>query len=132
MKPWRPYLPVICTSWALTAVYLNLGNRAGLAFSLCALVPQPVIWWTDRRNHLARQRRQAGPPVDLVDAPSRAWVVLHDGTHVDCTLVRTGPRTWQARPVRPLGAGEVETALVNRLPEGASVFFDHRTTERTK
>lgn len=132
MRPWRPYLPVFCTTWALTAVYVNLGNRAGLGISLVALAPQPFIWWSHRRTHLARRVRELGAPVDLVDAPSRAWVVCHDGTRVDCTLTRTGPRTWQARPVRPVGAVEVAAALVDRLPDQASVVIDHSTTEHTK
>ncbi|MGW0681795.1 hypothetical protein ACWD2L_00335 [Streptomyces sp. NPDC002754] len=134
MKPWRPYVPVFCTSMALTAIVVNVGNPLGMAASGLAVAIQPFVWRSDHRAYLARRSRRDRlmndrMPVDLVDAPRQAWVTLHDGERVDCTIVRTGPREWSATPVRDVAVTDVASACVDQIPAYADVAFALRTSE---
>lgn len=134
MKPWRPYLPVFFTCWAVTVFIANWGDDLGMIAGGIAVAVQPVLWFADHRAYLARRQRDAydlkgleavneRAPVDLVDAPHRAYVDLHTGERVACTIVRTGPRTWAASPVRDIAASEVKAAFVDQLPAGCDVDF---------
>lgn len=62
-------------------------------------------------------------PVDAADAPTTAWITLHDGTRVDCILTRTGPREWIADPVRCVTLGEMGSGHVDKIPPHSSVAF---------
>lgn len=134
MKPWRPFLPVFFTCWAITAFVANLGDDLGMIAAGVALAAQPFIWFADRQAYLARRRRdmweglhtmppEGRAPVDFVDAPHRAYVDLHTGERIACAIVRTGPRTWAASPVRDVAADEVKAAFVDQIPAGCDVDF---------